>query len=453
MRVLFALVAWGNDYVRDFLDVSLPTLMAEGNLADNDVIDGSHLLILTTQADMAAFEADPLLGLLKRTVPVEYYDIKRLRARDKYRFASRCQLEALRRSEDFDAVILLYPDMLWCRGGVRFAIQQMQDGALGLMCPAPAVLPEPTLAALKADTSEAREGAGRIVSVTPRSLAGIALRHHHPMWNGFDWDGNAFADYSSCLRWNVAGEGWLIHCFHLHPVALRVQRDNPSFVARFATSLDGEYVARLFDGIQDLAFATDTDTFSIATLREPQMGPFPKPGNKSSIVRVARWAEGGAFLLHRAFARIAFRWHDGPISEPVWTAAERRATGILAEVKDRLQTPDSILRVEDPEAYRVRRNRKYNPVFRKPPAIELPRSHAREPRSRLAAAFARNLAFGAANGTKVLLDRVYVGRWLRTQPAAVAAWQRTQRYLAPKSQMYAAASPGSFIRNILAPKR
>src|SRR5688572_27172572 len=105
MRILFALVAWGNDYVRDFLDVSLPTLLAEGNLADAG--PGSCLMILTTERDVRTFESDPLFAAVKGIMATQFVDISRLRTGDKYQFASRCQLEALRQSEDYDAVILL----------------------------------------------------------------------------------------------------------------------------------------------------------------------------------------------------------------------------------------------------------------------------------------------------------------------------------------------------------
>src|SRR5262245_32199775 len=146
MRILFALVAWGNDYVRDFLDVSLPTLLAEGNL--DAAGPGSSLTILTTQRDAATFEADPRFAVAKRIMATEFIDISRLRTGDKYQFASRCQLEALRRSEDYDAVVFLYPDMVWCSGGVKFAVQSLDKGKLALFAPAPSVLPEPTLEAL-----------------------------------------------------------------------------------------------------------------------------------------------------------------------------------------------------------------------------------------------------------------------------------------------------------------
>jgi hypothetical protein len=447
MRILFALVAWGNDYVRDFLDVSLPTLLAEGNLADAGA--GSCLMILTTQTDARTFESDPLFTAVKRFMATEFIDISRLRTGDKYQFASRCQLEALRQSEDYDAVIMLYPDMVWCTGGVRFAVERIKAGALGVFAPAPSVLPEPTLAALRARARPWGNDGLRNISVSPPELAGIALRHHHPMWEGFDWDGGCFAPYPACLRWNVADQGWLLRCFHLHPVALRVQRNNPRFLARFTTSLDGEYVARLFEGADGLAFANDPSTFTMVTLRDGTMGPFPDPGHQPSIAGVARWAEANAFLLHRSFAGVTFRWHEGTIDEVAWQAAERRSEAILAEIRARLYTPDSIIRVEDPEAYRARKDRAQNPASRSRSTIELPPSYARERRSRLTAALLNNIAYRAVLGANGALGRGALGSWLRRRPSAVAIWRRTKAMFQPESEIYAAVSPRTLVQTIL----
>jgi hypothetical protein len=455
MRILFALVAWGQDYVRDFLEVSLPTLLAEGNIAAGEGLDGSQFLVLTDPVDFPTFQAHPLFGRLQRTLPTEFIDISRLRGgRDKYRVASRCQMEALRRSVvHSDAVILLYPDMIWCRNGVRFAVEKLEDGAEAVFTTAPAVLPEPTLAALAAEAAVTSTDDGRIVSVAPRNLAGTALRHHHPMWRAFDWDGDCFADYPSCLSWTVPNQGWLMRCFHLHPVALRAQPENPRFLASFNTSLDGEYVARLFDSTDGLAFADDTDTFALVTLRDAGMGPFPRPGGRPTVSAVARWAESNAFLLHRAFARVRFRWHAGQVDEAQWQAVERRSDTLLDEIRDRLRAPDSIIRTEDPKAYQARLERRYNPAFKGRITIDLPSAYAKQPRSRLTAALISTVAYRSVHGAKNLIARGPVGRWLRQWPAAIALWQRIKRTFQPESELQAAVSTKSLIRSIIAARR
>jgi hypothetical protein len=250
----------------------------------------------------------------------------------------------------------------------------------------------------------------------------------------------------------VPNQGWLIRCFHLHPLALRVQADNPRFLTGFNTSLDGEYVARLFDSIEGIAFATDTDEFAMVTLRDATMGPFPRPGGKPDVATVARWAEGHAFLLHRAFTRVKFRWHDGPIDEAAWRAVEQRSDAVLEAIRDRLHTPDSVIRLEDPRAYQARRERRHNPAF-KAVKIDLPASQAQQPRIRLVMTLVNNVAYHSTMRTKDLLARGTLGRWLRQWPAAIGVWQRIKRTFQPASELHAAVSARSLIRNIMAAKR
>jgi hypothetical protein len=232
-------------------------------------------------------------------------------------------------------------------------------------------------------------------------------------------------------------------------VALRVQRDNPRFIARFTTSLDGEYVPRLFDGTDDLDFATDTDSFAMVTLRDRRMPPLPVQGKRSSVTTVARWAEANAFLLHRLLVDVAFRWHEEPISEEVWRQAELRSQTVVTQVRERLHTPDSIIRIEDPQAYSARRRRSRSIGFGDALNIDLPPSHARVPRAQLALALVKRTAFGAILASKGVLEYGPIAGWLRQRPAAIALWRRIKGSFTQDSPIYAAASTTSLIRNIL----
>ena len=173
MRVSFALVVWGEDYVRDFLDYSLPTLLADGNLTNNPAIDGSRFQVLTTKRDFEQLVASPLFQRLQQTLPVDFVQLDAVRAGNKYRTASRYQMEAIRRSEDYDAVALLYPDIVWARGAIRYAVDQLASGALAFFSPGPTVLPEPLKTALAA------QGAveGPTGAADHRDRAGAISRH------------------------------------------------------------------------------------------------------------------------------------------------------------------------------------------------------------------------------------------------------------------------------------
>lgn len=449
MRVSFALVVWGDSYVQDFLEFSLPSLLADGNLTGNPVIDGSRFQVLTTKRDFERLTASPLFQRLQHTLPVEFVEIEQPHAGDKYHMVSRYQMEAIRRSEDFDAITLLYPDIIWARGAIRYAVEQLAQGALAFLSPGPTVLPEPARAALTALAKMEGPAGAQSIAIEPQQLAGIVLDHYHPMWDGFDWDGNAFTSSPACLRWDVPGQGWLIRCFHLHPVVMRMQRDNPMFFSEFNISLDAEYVARLFDGTDRLSFATDTSDFAIVSVRGGDSPPFPNPGGRSSVTTVARWAESYALLLHRAFANVAFRWHRGNADETAWWALELRSQKIIDEVRDRLHTPDLVLRAEDPTAYRARKQRRRSANAWRAPRIGLPPSRANRSRSELSKMLIYKMSYGALWRMAILIREGALGRQILRYPFLVRLWQRIKPALRPKSEMDAAISSRSLLRRIM----
>ena len=447
MRVSFALVVWGEAYVRDFLDMSLPTLLAEGNLADTNGIEGSRFQLLTTPSDRQRLEASALFQRLKALLPVDFVDISQIGGRDKYNTASRCQIEAIRLSENFDALVLLYPDVIWARGSIRFAVEKIEQGALAVFSPAPAILTEPTAAAL-AEIANPNDPEGTpTISIAPSQLADLVLRHYHPMWDAFDWDGDCFTTGPACLRWNVGDQGWLIRCFHLHPVIMKVQRDNPMYFADFDISLDGEYTARLFDGTDRLIFATDSQHFAIASVRERESPPFPNPGCRSNVTTVARWAEAHALLTHRAFPKIAFRWHRGHVDEAKWAAVEARSQSIVAEIADRLHTPDLVLRAEDPAAYRMRLRHRYA-VHSRRLRIALPPSRENRPRAELVKMLVSRLWYRFVFRVANLANSGPWGKLLRQSPTTTRLWQRVKPALKPKSEIDSAISSRSIIRSL-----
>jgi len=230
---------------------------------------------------------------------------------------------------------------------------------------------------------------------------------------------------------------------------MRVQKDNPIYYNEFDISLDADYVARLFDGTDRLDFATDSREFAIVSVRSADTPPFPQPGGRSSVTMVARWAEAHASLLHRAFVNVAFRWHRGNVDEAVWRAVEARSRAIITEVRDRLHTPDSIIRAEDPIAYLARTRRQRSNKALRSPRIALPPSRASLSRASLSKILLYKMSYGALWRTATLIREGALGRRLAQRPALVRLWQWAKPVLHPKSEIDAALSSRGIIRKIL----
>ena len=359
MRFLFSTAVWGADYVRNFLNLSLPTQLAEGNLDGFPWISDSVYQIYTTERDAEVIRRAPIYERLTRKVATDFVYIDRVRGANKYNRISLCQMEAVRRTEGFDAIFFLYPDFIWSKGCLERAANKVVEGHDAVVCPVPRVRAEDLAAGLfEADEFVTESGDGRIVSLPARNFVALARRHMHPMMNGYFWNAEHFSEFPSYLMWEVPNQGMLIRCYHLHPIVLRVPRDDPNFFLRFSVSLDEEYLPRLFKSGDRIYFVTDSDELALCSLT-PADPPLPNRDRspRASVALMAQWAEEYAALLHRKFVEMPYRWHDAAIEEDLWAGVERRSQAVVGEIGNRLQVPDALLRLEDPSAYQARKRR------------------------------------------------------------------------------------------------
>ena len=112
MKYLFSMVIWGEEYAREFLELSLPSQLAEGNIDGSAWHEGSEYLILTTRKDAEIIKAHPAFHLLKKRLKVRFACVKGLTRDVKYKLVSMCQMEAICVGADFDAVFFSYPDFI-----------------------------------------------------------------------------------------------------------------------------------------------------------------------------------------------------------------------------------------------------------------------------------------------------------------------------------------------------
>ncbi|MBI3506693.1 MAG: hypothetical protein HY059_17785 [Proteobacteria bacterium] len=360
IKYLFATVIWGDAYVDEFLERSLPTQICYENLGSVPDLSQSRYLFLTTAADIKRMKRSPIIRRLSTMLDVQFHPIDDIPRHNKYIGCSLAQGEALRvaAADGFDAIFFLYPDFICAAGSIANAAKRIAEGYDGVFFPIPAVLD--TLYADPAynrTTLEARVPDGPVVTIPPRLLVELSTRHGHNMLKGYFLEGDQHNLGPAYLLWNIPREGWLIHAFHLHPCVIRVQRDNPDFFAMFDVSLDEEFVPRLFKTTDRLYFPSDSDEIAMCSLRTPQSDPQPLPGRPRQE-KIVQWAEEYASLVHREFVHIPYRWHYAPVTRAMWDVQESKAARLIRRITDRLRVPDAVLQYEDPLCFHLRQIRK-----------------------------------------------------------------------------------------------
>ncbi len=364
MKYLFSMVIWGEEYAREFLELSLPSQLAEGNIDGSTWHEGSKYLILTTRKDAEIIKAHPAFHLLQKRLKVGFAYIKRLPGSEMYKLTSQCQMEAIRVSESFDAVFFSYPDFIWSQGGMGNVAARIAEGCDAVLSPVPRAITEDMTEILpKLRTPAPASPTPSVLNLSSRDLVSLSLEHLHPMMEDFRWDAEKFSVFPSTIMWKVPDQGVLMRCYHLHPLVIRSQPENINYYLKFSVSLDEEYMPILFKDDDNIHYVEDSNECTVISLSN-RATVFSSDPNRppASVPLLARWAEEYASVLHRSCVKHSLRWHYAPVDEPLWEAAERQAGEVVSAVAKRLSIPGEILRFEDipASAARIRRIKRFS---------------------------------------------------------------------------------------------
>ena len=364
MKYLFSMVVWGEEYAREFLELSLPSQLAEGNIDGSSWHDGSEYLILTTKDDAEIIKVHPAFHLLKERINVRFAYRKPLTKGAKYKLASLCQMEAIRVGADFDAIFFSYPDFIWSRGGMKNVAARIAEGHDAVFSPVPRAITEDMTEILpKLKTPTPGSSAPSILNLSSRDLVRLSLENFHQgMWD-FCWDTEKFSVFPSTIMWKIPDQGILMRSYHLHPLVIRSQPANINFYVKFSVSLDEEYLPILFKDDDTIHYVEDSDECTVISLSNLATVYSSDPNRPPASVPVlARWAEEYASVLHRSCVKHSLRWHYAPVDEKLWEVAERQAQEVVSAVAERLTIPGEILHFEDVPASdcRLRRRKRFS---------------------------------------------------------------------------------------------
>ncbi len=359
MRCLFTAIVWGEPYIKKFLKVSLPSQMGEGNLTPGfHFLKGSRYQFLTTREDARRLKEAPLVKKLATFIEVEFVFIDAVPRDNKYLGASLVQVEALKRSVDYDCIFFIYPDFICANYTITHLAEKIFEGYDGVFAPVPCILEEPMVDGTVLDGNRfPLPDGGSVISIPPQELVRLSVTFPHRMMLAYFLEATSKNTVQAYLQWNVPEQGWLIHAFHLHPCVLRVQHENPIFMQLFDISLDEEFVAALFKSTDNVYVARDSQEVALVSLREA-LAPLHPVAGQQTMRDIVRYAEESASLVHREFVKMPFRWHFAPVVENEWQQIENQAKSLISEIIVNLNTPDEVLKFEDPLMYYIRLHRR-----------------------------------------------------------------------------------------------
>ncbi len=330
MNYEFATVVWGDAFTSLYLKVSLPTLLSPGNLGSFRGKRNSVYRIYTTPQDAKRIKESPAFLKLSEIMPTELIFMQ---ADDFKHQSFECYLRAINKAIDDDAsFVLLHPDGVWGDGAFANLQKIATTGKKAVMFATFRVAKEtfvPPL--LKRFLSED----GLVLSVPPRELVKLALRHLHWETGSHFWNSSHFFELPSILHWNVKNEGMLLRYFRLNPL---MSTPTKRFEMPLASLDSSDYIIFANPKFDDLHIVQDSDEIVVFDMCDSKYPNIQIPRNRANVFKVAYWAAGrdspfypNTNLYSRRFFKYKIRIHSGDIS-PRWKEVEKSSDRIVNSI-------------------------------------------------------------------------------------------------------------------------
>jgi hypothetical protein len=320
---LLSTPVWGAGHLGLFLNVCLPSLLADGNLPGLAPDAQNRYLIYTRPEDEAELRAGPTFRLLCEIIAVEVLLIQE-EITEPHRTMSNCHIDSIRRADEIGAAaVFLPPDCVWSKGSMVALERIARSGKSvvhmsGIRLNRDGIVPE---------FADWYSNDKTVLSLAPRELVSMGMCHLHPIalthfWKEFDCE-----LMPANLVWSVPNVGLLLRCFHLHPLMVKSQVP----FAKFGSTIDDDLALRACPDASRDYVITDSDellAFEMSGLSRIVGTVCPK----GSIEGIAAWAEVGTNKRHRELIKNTIRLKARDCADVAWAVAESESHDVVNAV-------------------------------------------------------------------------------------------------------------------------
>ena len=269
---------WGREYLDTFLDTSLPSQLASGNVPALPA--GSRYRILTRSIHREELNTHPMVRALRKVIPV---DIVVIDALDRQKGVARqhdlmkaCHQRAVADVLEANAaIIFLSADFIFSADALAAVVQRHRQGYRAVVNTGLRLNKESFLRHL--DQSRAP-----LAALSSRELMRMALPHLHPHTTSKFADARSSSLFPTAVYWRVGSDGLLARCLHLHPLMVDPMRH--VFVKG---TIDGRYVFSACPDFSRVHVVTDSDELQMFELTTAARSVAPSRGVGVSAWRAA----------------------------------------------------------------------------------------------------------------------------------------------------------------------
>ena len=262
-KICCLLPVWGFAYVKNFLEVALPTWLSDGNLPAASRMAQTEFVFLTSREDEIYLRAHPNFKRLSAICETTVHFVDHLITGDNYSTTiTLAYVEAIRATGDdmLDTCFLfLVSDYIVADGSFATVVERVRAGRNGILVGNFQVVEEEALPWL----TDLLQQTPTVLQIEPRKLMKWALSHLHPatVANTVNYP-LIHNEHTNRLFWRVDNQTLIGRFYLMHMIAIRPELHN----FEIGSSCDYSFIPEMCPG-NNVEIITDSDDYLVVELR------------------------------------------------------------------------------------------------------------------------------------------------------------------------------------------
>lgn len=333
-KVKFLTVVWGETYIERFCALSLPSFLAPGNLPALARATELEVVIMTRRNDFEYFEKNISFKRLKAICPIRFVEIDDLITTAVYgvtltlayaRPIIACGSEMLHTH-----FVFMNADFVLADGSLQSLCKHIMDGRSIVLGPSYRAIAEE----IEPKLESAVEAASGILSIPPRQLVELSLKHPHRTTVAKTNNQNFFhSSHPNQFFWQVDEHTTLGRYFLIFMLCIKPER----VIETINCFCDYSFIPEFCPSGNETVMGDSDDFFMLELQNRGQETHMLRHGHQS-YSQIARSLQEWTTAEHRRAASYDIIFHSNNIP-PEIEAAKIKANSFIGSIKQKLGPP------------------------------------------------------------------------------------------------------------------
>ncbi len=311
---------WGSDFIRLYLDVTLPNHTAAGKLSSFAQESNSIYKVYTTRKDAEVIKAHPAFKHIELLMPTEIVTMDHLfsegweKRNNSLLIMTQMHRVAINSANLADArLVILPPDQIYSDGVFEKIIEHAKRGKRAVMINGIRVVKETFVPAL----NKTIKVYGNTILQPPKLLK-LAFENLHPITQSEFFDAHPFSSGPVNLYKSVEDEGFVTHNLHMHVLMVHPKCHVPLKEGNFDTT----WLAASCPDFSDYHVVNDSDEMVAVEISDANKRVGMNGGGPIDKKRLARFYKKNGTHIHWELLQIPVLLHTCKLNDK-WDVTQK----------------------------------------------------------------------------------------------------------------------------------